>query len=181
MKCRIAGREVELEIEGRVRGGVDADTRVQLNAGSALAQVKSTAKLGRAGKNPAPAPTSQSFFIPGVLPGLNEIVDAAKVRRGSWSRYADMKEAHQAYIVTMIRKAKLAPMNLVTIEFLWHEAKRNRDKDNIAAGKKFICDALKVAGVLKNDGWKNIEGFRDHFTVDRSSPAVTVTLMEVGR
>lgn len=172
--------EAYMALKGRVTGG---DRAAEQTARASLVrerghgvQFTSPGLSGCSTQNPSPP--FQSFFIPGALPGLNEIVGAAHVRRGKWSKYGDMKAAHQEYIVTLIRKAKLRPMELVTIEFTWHEASKRRDKDNIAAGKKFICDALKEAGVLANDGWKNIDGFSDQFIIDRTQPGVTVTLKE---
>lgn len=55
-----------------------------------------------------------------------------------------------------------------------------RDKDNISSfGRKVIQDGLVRVGVLKNDGWKHIEGFSDRFRVDEKNPRVEVEIIEV--
>lgn len=56
------------------------------------------------------------------------------------------------------------------IRYRWIEKDRRRDKDNISFAKKFIQDALIDAQILPDDGWKWIEGFEDHFAVDRKNP-----------
>ena len=52
-------------------------------------------------------------------------------------------------------------------------------KDNIAFAKKFIQDALVETGVLRNDGWSEIEGFTDNFALDPKNPRVEVTIEEM--
>ena len=121
---------------------------------------------------------TQSFFISGVLPGLNELIAAAKKRRGNWSAYADMKESYGRYIQTVIRKAKLKPMPRAFIQLEWCEKNMKRDPDNVAAGKKFVNDALVNAGILPGDGWAHITGFSERFLLDKANPGVNVTLVE---
>jgi len=67
----------------------------------------------------------------------------------------------------------------VFVKFTWYEPNQKRDKDNIAAGKKFIFDALQYYGVLKNDNWKCVTGFSDSFFVDSENPRVEVVLHEI--
>ena len=121
---------------------------------------------------------TQTFFISGVLPGLNELIAAAKKRRGNWSAYADMKESYGSYIATLIKKAKLKPMPRAFIQFEWCEKNMKRDPDNVAAGKKFILDQLVSSKILPGDGWEHITGFSERFLVDKANPGVNVTLVE---
>lgn len=108
----------------------------------------------------------QSLVIPGRLPGLNEVINAAKLRKGKWSAYYEMKKNYTEYVYQMARKAKLTPIpEPVFIEFRWREIDRKRDLDNIAAAKKFVIDGLVAAGVLRQDGWKHLAGFSDTFQV----------------
>jgi len=51
----------------------------------------------------------------------------------------------------------------VWIEFTWHERNMRRDKDNVAAGKKWIMDSMQKKGILENDNNKFVEGFVDRF------------------
>ena len=41
-----------------------------------------------------------------------------------------------------------------------------------------IQDALVRAKILKNDGWKQIIGFEDHFEIDRKNPRIVVEIEE---
>lgn len=115
--------------------------------------------------------------IPGCLPGLNEYT---KVNRSNRYQAAAMKNQTEHLIGLMI-KSQLRNVEIdkqVTINYLWIEKDRRRDKDNIAFAKKFIQDAMVKTGILKNDGWKEIEGFTDSFSVDKKNPRVEVEIVE---
>lgn len=118
----------------------------------------------------------QSFFVPGTLPGLNEIIAAAKVRRGPWNQYSDMKRKLTQEILVVIFKAKLQPMDSCFVTFTWGTPNRKRDLDNIACGKKFVLDALVKANIIGNDNWRYLHGFKDLFKVDKHFPGVLVQL-----
>jgi len=114
--------------------------------------------------------------IPGLLPGLNEYIDAERSYKGKY-KAASMKRQAQNVIGYMIR-TQLRGVRFtrpVVIRYLWVEPSRRRDKDNIAFAKKFIQDALVETGVLRNDGWSEIEGFSDDFALDPKNPRVEVT------
>lgn len=67
----------------------------------------------------------------------------------------------------------------VTVTYTWYEKDRRRDLDNISSfGRKVIQDALVKAGVLRNDGWKEIRGFSDRFAVDAENPRIEVEIEE---
>jgi len=71
--------------------------------------------------------------------------------------------------------------NPVYIEFRWFEPNKRRDPDNfIGGGRKLILDGLVMAGVLKNDGWKNVAGFIDLWFVDKENPRIEliITMIE---
>ena len=122
---------------------------------------------------------TQSFFLAGTLPGMNEIISASKVRRGKWSAYFKMKQQVGQDIYFAIKQAKLKPMERAFVQFEWCEKNQRRDPDNVSAGgRKFILDALVNSGVLKGDGWEHIVGFQERFIVDKLNPGVNVTLEE---
>lgn len=76
-----------------------------------------------------------------------------------------------------VKKAKITKP--VTIRFRWIEKNSRRDMDNIAFAKKFILDALVKKGVLPDDGWKWVKGFRDEFEIDKGNPRIEVELEEI--
>lgn len=118
------------------------------------------------------------LIIPGLLPGLNEYTEANRINR---YKAAAMKNQAENVIGLMIKSQmrKIEIIKPVIINYTWIEANRKRDKDNICFAKKFIQDALVKTKVLKNDGWKEIEGFTDSFKVDKKNPRVEVEIVEV--
>ena len=122
----------------------------------------------------------QKFFIACRLPGLNEIVEASKVRKGNWSGYAEMKALYESMIKADIKKAKLHPCTgRVRIALHWVEPNARRDFGNIRAGEKFISDSLVSLGILKTDARAQVVGFLDTFAVDQINPGCWVTLEPV--
>ena len=90
--------------------------------------------------------------IPGLLPGLNEYIDAERAVKGKYKAAAMKKQAENVigYMVkTQLRGVRF--VRPVIIHYRWIEPNRRRDKDNVAFAKKFIQDSLVHAGVLVND------------------------------
>ena len=95
----------------------------------------------------------QTFFIPGPLPGLNEIIAAGKkiipwLSKGKRRVYelTQLKERWDTRVVHEVMFHKIKPMDAVDVKLVWIEPNRRRDKDNVMAGKKFILDGLVKAG-----------------------------------
>lgn len=118
------------------------------------------------------------LVIAGKLPGLNEYIEAS---RGNRYKAAKMKKDAETRIIQAIRSQLHGTRfeNPVVMRYTWYEPNRKRDKDNITLGRKFIQDALVRSRVLKNDGWNEIEGFTDAFSVDKGKPRVEVLFEEV--
>jgi len=115
--------------------------------------------------------------IPGQLPGLNQYIDAERGGGGKYRADAMKKRAQKSIIAAAKRQLHgVRFTSPVAMHYTWYEPNRKRDKDNIAFAKKFVQDALVVAGVLENDGWRHIEGFTDNFAVDAKNPRVEVTI-----
>ena len=96
--------------------------------------------------------------IPGLLPGLNEYIDAERAVKGKYKAAAMKKQAEN--VIGFMVKTQLRGVRF----------------DRPAFAKKFIQDSLVHAGVLVNDGWNQIEGFTDDFAVDPKNPRVEVTI-----
>ena len=111
--------------------------------------------------------------IPGRLPGLNEIIAAAKEHFGS---YANMKDEYTASIAWLAKK--LPSYEKVALVITWYEPDHRRDPDNIMAGQKFILDGLVAAGTIPNDSQKHIKGIVHRFRVDRKDPRVEVEIID---
>lgn len=128
---------------------------------------------------PAPAPAAQRFWFPGRLPGLNEIIAAAKGAGGRGYLYSKMKAKLTSDVVLLARTQRLRPVPRAYFRFTWYERDRLRNPDNIAGGRKFIFDGLVKAGILANDGWGQVAGWSDRFEVS-PDPGVVVEIEEVG-
>ncbi len=118
----------------------------------------------------------QFFIIPCELPSLNQIIDESK---SHWTRYHKLKKEYST-LVTILAKIRLRPVHgRVSLSFCWYCRNRRKDPDNISsAGRKIILDGLVSAGILEDDGWKQVSSFTDNFEVDKNSPRVEVTLYE---
>ena len=133
------------------------------------------------------------FFVPGPLPGLNEIIAASK-KELPWLRNGK----NRVYEITVMKKkwsnrveayAILAhnehsrgaptPYNRpVAVQLEWIEPNNKRDPDNVFAGVKFVLDGLVNAGILKNDTRKWILAIDHTFGVnDKLRPGVYVRLI----
>lgn len=121
---------------------------------------------------------SYRVWIPGPLPGMNEIVSAAKGCGGKGLGYSSMKARWTGDIALLIRAARVPPMQRVRLRFDWVSVDRRHDPDNLEAAQKFIWDALKhkAAKVLENDGWAQHGGSEHHHQLGpRAGVWVTVT------
>ena len=52
---------------------------------------------------------------------------------------------------------------------VYHEPDRRRDVDNIYSANKFILDALRKAGIIKNDSQKYVKDVIDTYITDGQS------------
>lgn len=122
---------------------------------------------------------AQSMWIDEPMPGLNEILAAAKSGHGRGNAYARLKKDWTERVWALAKSARLKPMvTPVRISFLWVEKDRRRDPDNVAAGgRKLILDGLVKAGVLSDDGSHEIRSWVDTFAVHKENPGVRVELV----
>jgi len=119
----------------------------------------------------------QQLIIPFGLPNMNDIIALSKVKIGRGTLYDKKKKQITEKIIKLIINQKLLPMESIKITFHWQEKNRRRDPDNFSAGKKFILDGLVKAGIIENDGWKNIKGFSDQWVT--GNPGCICILEEV--
>jgi Holliday junction resolvase RusA-like endonuclease len=117
---------------------------------------------------------TDKIVIPGELPDMNTIVEYSKQH---WAKYSEMKREHTEK-VAWIAKTELEPMQKVDLYFIWYCRNRRKDKDNIIVGQKYIIDGLVEAGILANDGWKQIGNIAHEFEVDKDNPRVEVEISE---
>jgi len=126
------------------------------------------------------------FSIPKTLPNLNDYIKADRVmiRHAGhcFSQGNEMKQSVQRYVQACIRcdLKDLVIKSPIKIKYCFYEPNKRRDKDNVAAfAMKVIQDALVKEGVIKNDGWKEIDSFECLFDVDKENPRIEVELQEL--
>lgn len=129
---------------------------------------------------------TQSFTIHGSLPGMNEMINAAKTKLRSRSRsiktargtkYELLKREAGKAVFAAIQGKSIKPMSWAVVSIHWRNENKKKDPDNVAAGIKVVLDSLVEAGILENDGWKHIHPPITHtWEVDTLHPRVIVTL-----
>ena len=121
------------------------------------------------------------FVIPARLPGLNEVIEA---NRSGWRVGAALKKDTETLIRLAIRAAKgrgeCWPVSgPCAVLFEWQETNRLRDLDNIFSGKKFILDAMRAEGLIRNDSQRYVRALSDVFdTGDTDRVTVIIELLE---
>lgn len=123
--------------------------------------------------------TRHMLTIYGRLDALNDYIGANRTNRQAGAKMKRENEAMVTGYIWQQLKNEIIEKP-VYITFVWYEPNKRRDPDNISSfGRKIILDALVAAGVLQNDGWKQIAGFRDVFNVDKARPRVVVIMEEI--
>lgn len=115
------------------------------------------------------------FFIPGPLPGMNEMIAAAKGSGGRGRAYSRMKQAYTLLASTHARREGMPRFASARVTMTWIERDHRRDLDNISAAAKFALDGCVAAGVLPGDGWRHVTGLQHEFRVG-AAPGVVVKL-----
>lgn len=114
--------------------------------------------------------------IIGKLDNLNDYITACRTNQYKGAKLKHHNE-HKVVYAIYEQLGRLRINNPVYMTYRWYEPDRRRDLDNISSfGRKVIQDALVETHVLKNDGWKEIIGFKDEFYVDRNNPRIEVEI-----
>ncbi len=119
----------------------------------------------------------QKLIIEGRLPSLNEIIDEAR-----YNRYAsnNQKQTYNDLVYLSAKSQNLKPFTKkINLKFSWYCKDRRRDKDNIMAGQKYVLDGLQLAGIIENDGWKEIGDIYHKFYVDKDNERIEILMKEV--
>lgn len=114
--------------------------------------------------------------IPGTFTTLNEYIAANNINRyesAKIKREETERVVLECYNLRGVKPSKYP----LKVTFHWYCPNRKSDPDNIAFAKKFILDGLVEAGMLQNDGWKQIASLSDFFHIDKANPRVSVSLV----
>ncbi len=121
----------------------------------------------------------QTLWIPGPLPGLNEIINSKRSRwGGNADGYSALKKKWNQKIALASRVAKLSPVKAARFVYEIREVNKRRDPSNIvSAVLKLVEDGLICAGILSNDGWKQVLGYTVRWCVS-DNPGVMLRIEE---
>lgn len=117
--------------------------------------------------------------ILGRLSGFNEYVNACRTNRHKGNKL--IQDAEETVIWQIKQQLKGVHINKpVILKYDFYEPNKKRDLDNISGfAHKVIQDALVKAGVLKDDGWREITGYLDQFYCDPKNPRIEIAIVEV--
>jgi len=107
-----------------------------------------------------------TLIINEKLPGLNQIVDAAK--RGH-REYSSMKKHYTNLVIRELIKQKCVPAkpySKIVVNYEFHEGTNARDPDNQLSGIKFVHDAFVSCGMVTDDDTFHIEFGRIESIID---------------
>ena len=122
------------------------------------------------------------FTISAQLPSLNDYQAAC---RAHWSKGRDFKASTEELISIYIRKAmregSLAPVTgQVDMVIYYNERTVKRDTDNIQSAAKFILDAMRACGIIKNDSRKYVRQIHSIIEDGAKADSVDVYIFPVG-
>lgn len=110
------------------------------------------------------------------IPTLNEHDNANRANRFGG---ANMKKKATNLCAIYVRNAMNQGFEITkqpaNFEITWFAENRRKDKDNIAFAVKYIFDGMIDAGLLENDGWKQIGNWENVFETDKKFPRVEIT------
>lgn len=92
-------------------------------------------------------------------PSLNAMIEMAKTRNGPWSKYAEEKDRYEQIATVHMRnqhKRPNPPWETWAITRLHFRLWNHRDPLELAAGAKWIADALVKAGYVADDSHRHL-------------------------
>lgn len=119
------------------------------------------------------------LWVPGPLPGMNEIIDAKATvfgrGRKKMSAYTAMKKRWDGVVALHALAQRFQAVESGHFTYLIREPSKRRDPSNVIAGAvKILEDGLQKAGLLPNDGWKQVLGINPVWMVDSDRPGVSL-------
>lgn len=112
------------------------------------------------------------------LVSLNEYINLC--RRNKYQAAERKKDIEYSLVAEILQQSKGKKINQqAAFHFCWYAKNKKQDPDNICFAKKFVLDSIVTAGLIPNDGWKQVKGFQDDFFVDKENPRVEVEIKEV--
>lgn len=113
--------------------------------------------------------------IRGKFPSMNDFIAASRSPYGG----NNMKRQSQKIIKEHL-KAQIGSEYInrpIKLHYHFYEPNKKRDKDNISGYfHKVFQDSLVELGIIKDDKWDYIIGYRDDFDIDRNCPRIEIRI-----
>jgi len=117
-----------------------------------------------------------TFTVDTKLCTLNQYIDAERSNKFKAAKIKSGCTFLCSNAAMPLRK-KVNPERRYHFLFEWFVKNKKEDPDNISFAQKFIFDGLVKAGVLANDGHKNVASISHQFIIDKKE-GVRVTLVD---
>ena len=116
-----------------------------------------------------------TIWFPGAWPDLNSYIDAERANRHA---AAEIKRVYTDKAQVIARQECVGAVHTpCEVRCVWHLSNGRKDPDNVAFAIKFLLDGIVKAGVLPNDGQKQIWRITHEFVRD-GDEGVLVELVE---
>lgn len=117
------------------------------------------------------------FIIPARLPGLNELISANRANRYKGAALKKETDTLIRFVIrAAVRKGICWPVTLpAAVHLHFQERNRRRDLDNVFSSAKFILDAMKAEGLIKDDSQRYVRILAYSFEVGNTDE-ITVTI-----
>lgn len=120
---------------------------------------------------------SMYLVLRSPLIGLNEYISICRGNR--YMAAKKKKSIENNLIVEILQQTKGKKIeHQAKFYFKWYAKNKKHDPDNICFAKKFILDSIVKAGLMRNDGWKEVKEFADNFFVDKENARVEIEIVE---
>jgi Holliday junction resolvase RusA-like endonuclease len=115
--------------------------------------------------------------IQSQLPTLNDYIQK---ERGNWAAAASIKKKGTLAVQLEVMSQNRKPIEgTVDVELYWIVPDNRQDADNVFFATKYILDGMVKAGVLQEDGRKNIRHISHKIRTIKKSRFVIVKLKPV--
>lgn len=114
------------------------------------------------------------IIIEGEFPTLNQVIKASK---SHYMAYANQKK--QFTTLTMLSVKNKPKIDFkANYHFTWYRKTKRADPDNVTVGQKYVFDGLIKAGLIENDGWKEVGNISHSFRIDKENPRLELEVTE---
>ena len=122
------------------------------------------------------------FTINRQLPSLNDYQSACRAHWSKGNKFKkELEEEIGWYIRNAVIKGRLTPVTeQVDILIHWYEKTPKRDTDNIQSATKFILDAMRKGGIIKDDSREYVRQIYHQIHDDAVKDCVEVNIYKVG-